>query len=102
MNNSKVKTQIIQQGELKNKEDPYEFNTEIDKIINISIQAPPGLAFYINDNENPIIIGPNGLFSWEIKRPNTYIYSIKLKKEGNNWPSQITSFSTIIVTYEYV
>lgn len=70
--------------------------SKLKKIVNISIQAQPGLKFYINDNTNPIIIGPNGLFSWEIKTPNTYIYSLKINSDA-----QINPLSIIIITYEY-
>ena len=96
MNNySKIQTSFLQNIKNKNKEESfydiistdnnteeikfYEFIEDNKKIINISIQAQPGLKFYINDNINPIIIGPTGFFSWEIKTPNTYIYSVKIK-----------------------
>lgn len=96
MNNYKTETFIIQNETDKteslnnctfndrsgpgNIDDYFEFILDSKKVVNISIQAQPGLEFYINNNINPIIIGPNGLFSWEIKTPNTYIYSVKVKK----------------------
>jgi len=43
---------------------------------------------------NPIIIGPTGLFSWEIKEQNTYIYDIEIKET-------LPENSSIIV-YEYI
>ena len=86
--------------------DYYEFiknkNDQLKEIINLSIQAQPGLEFYINNNLYPIIIGSNGLFSWEIKQPNTYIYSVKiLRKTDRAWPN-INPNSNIIITYEYL
>ena len=82
-------------------DDYFEFILDSKKVVNISIQAQPGLEFYINNNSYPIIIGSNGLFSWEIKQPNTYIYSVKILKIDESWPD-INPMSNIIVTYEYI
>ena len=115
MNNYKIKTLMIQnkwpgQQNINEcifsssnllKTNYIEFIENSEQIINISIQAQPGLEFYINNNNYPIIIGANGFFSWEIKIPNTYIYSLKIKKINNEWPI-INPYSTIIVTYEYI
>lgn len=105
MNNYKIETKIIQNNSdseetisnLKGVTNNYEFIDDGKKVINISIQAQPGLEFYINNNTNPIIIGSNGLFAWEIKKPNIYITSVKINKDAT-----INPYSIIIVTYEYI
>lgn len=66
------------------------------KIINLSVQAQPGLKLYINDGNYPVIVNSNSIFQWQINQPNTYIEKIAIDAEEEINPS-----ANIIISYEY-
>lgn len=50
-------------------------------IVQLGVQAPPGTQFYINGNNNPVIIGQTGLFDLDLIG-NGSLSSLKFNRES--------------------
>lgn len=53
-------------------------NKEITgKFLQVGIRAPEGTLVSINCHDNPIQIGPTGIYEIDLRNKNTYIFSLQ-------------------------
>lgn len=54
---------------------------EDHKIYQLGVQATPGSTLYINNTNNPIVIGPSGIFQVELE-DGSYISTVKVNSSN--------------------
>lgn len=59
----------------------YELDYTQKPIYQLGIQSVPGFEFYLNDAENPIIIGASGIYQLDLTNTSARVVKIKIKKE---------------------
>lgn len=70
------------------------FMTNTGTVVQLAIQAPPGMKFYVNENNNPVIIGYTGYFEIDLSSTSGAISEIHF---DNGWLGYINNNASAVL-----